>query len=117
MATVVSYQGLNASVMSSASLRKSRTNVSVFSGWIRLSRERVWTAASPTSVLSTNIVCRSGWSYPVWNFSATIRTPNSGSSNATAVWLSGKPFMPDSVNSRPASSTRPEKATSALVSA
>jgi hypothetical protein len=54
--------GRNASVMSSASLRKSSTNVSVFSGWIRLSRESVCTAASPTSTLSTNIVCRSGWS-------------------------------------------------------
>ncbi len=61
--------------MSSVSLRKSRTKVLSFSGWMRLRRERVWTAASPTSVLSTYIVCSSGWSKPVWNFSATIRTP------------------------------------------
>ena len=41
----------NASTMSSVSLRKSRMKVFSFSGWMRLSRERVWTAASPTSDL------------------------------------------------------------------
>ena len=61
-ATVASYQGSKASVIASASLRKSRTNVSVLSGWIRLSRDRVCTALSPTRGLSTNIVCNNGWS-------------------------------------------------------
>ena len=39
-ATVASYQGLKASVIASASLRKSSTKVSVLSGWIRLSRRQ-----------------------------------------------------------------------------
>ena len=42
-------------------------------GWVRLSRERVCTALTPPSFLSTYIVCSSGWSNPVWNLLATIR--------------------------------------------
>ena len=88
-----------------------------FSGWMRLRRESVWTAASPTSTLSTYIVCSSGWSKPVWNFSATISTPYSGVPNSSAVRLSGKPFMLDSVSGSPVpSSILPEKATSVLMS-
>ena len=43
-------------------------------GWMRFSRESVCTALRPVSTLSTYIVCSSGWSKPVWNFSATIST-------------------------------------------
>ena len=42
-------------------------------GWIRLSRDRVCTAASPVRVLSTYMVYSCGWSKPVWYFSATTR--------------------------------------------
>jgi hypothetical protein len=38
---------------------------------VRLSRDRVCTAASPVRVLSTYIAYSLGWSNPVWNFSAT----------------------------------------------
>jgi hypothetical protein len=41
-----------------------------FSGWIRLSRERVCTAVTPVSGLSTYIAHSSGWSNPVWYLSA-----------------------------------------------
>ena len=40
---------------------------------VRLSRERVCTAAIPVSVLLTYMVVSSGWSKPVWYFSATTR--------------------------------------------
>ena len=88
-----------------------------FSGWMRFSRDRVCTAASPTRALSTYIVCSSGWSNPVWNFSATISTPYSGVANSSAVRDSGKPFMLVSVSgvSVP-SSILPENATSVLMS-
>ena len=59
--------------MSSASLAKSSTMVSCFSGCVRLSRDSVCTALTPPSFLSTYIVCRSGWSNPVWNLFATTR--------------------------------------------
>ncbi len=86
---------------------------------MRLSRESVWTAARPTSVLSTYIVCSNGWSKPVWNFSATISTRYSELAElAPPCCDSGKPFMFDSVSGLPVpSSTVPEKATSALMSA
>ncbi len=38
-----------------------------------MSRDSVCTALTPPSFLSTYIVCRSGWSKPVWNLLATIR--------------------------------------------
>ena len=87
--------------------------MSVFSGGrIRFSRLSVCTAFRPVSTLSTYIVCSSGWSKPVWNFSATISTWYSSPPNRSAVSDSGKPFMPGSVNSSPSSSTLPENATS-----
>ena len=100
--------------MPSASLAKSSTIVSCFSGWVRLSRESVCTAFTPPSFLSTYIVCSSGWSNPVWNLFATIRNRYSGPSNVLAVRVSGIPFMPASVQGLPPSSTVPENATSAL---
>jgi hypothetical protein len=55
-------------------LRKSKTKVSVFSGWIRFSRDRVCTAARSVSTPSTYIVWIQWRIEPVWNFSATINT-------------------------------------------
>jgi hypothetical protein len=40
-----------------------------------VSRDRVCTALTPTSFLSTYMPHSLGWSKPVWYFSATIRTP------------------------------------------
>ena len=61
--------------MSSAWLAKSstRTSSTDFSGWMRLSRDSVCTAATPVSGLSTYIPHSSGWSKPVWYLSATTR--------------------------------------------
>ncbi len=116
-ATVTPWNCSNASTIVSVSLRKSSTNVRSFSGWIRFSRDSVCTAASPTSILSTYIVCSSGWSNPVWNFSATISSPYSGPANRSAVCDSGNPFMPCSVSGTPVpSSSLPENATSVLMS-
>ena len=86
--------------------------MSSFWGWIRFSRDSVWTAFTPSSFLSTNIVCRSGWSNPVWNFSATTRIRYSSDPNRSAVCDSGNPFMFGSVRSTPPSETVPENATS-----
>ncbi|CAM5662042.1 hypothetical protein SAURM35S_07664 [Streptomyces aurantiogriseus] len=70
-----SKYGRKASWMSSASLTKSRTARSAWDlrSAVRLRRESVCTAAMPVSVLLTYIVVRSGWSKPVWYFSATTR--------------------------------------------
>jgi hypothetical protein len=54
-------------------------------------------------VRSTYIVCRSGWSKPVWNLLATIRNRYSTRSNVFAVCASGKPFIPGSVYDPPPS--------------
>ena len=75
-----SKYGRNASWMSSASLTKSRT---ARSAWllrsaVRLSRDSVCTAEMPVSFLLTYIVVSSGWSKPVWYFSATTRMRYSG---------------------------------------
>ena len=80
MVAAVSKYGLNCSAMSAASLTKSSTNTSpcILSGWVRLSRDRVCTAATPLSGLSTYIVVSSGWSKPVWYFSATTSIRYSG---------------------------------------
>ena len=68
--------GSNAARMSSGLLAKSMTNVLRFCSppavrWVRLSRERVWTAVTPESFLSTYIAESRGWSKPVWNLLAT----------------------------------------------
>ena len=80
--------------MASASLAKSSTAVSFFSRCVRFSRESVCTAFTPPSFLSTYIVCKSGWSNPVWNLLATMRKRYSGSSNILAVWRSEKRVHP-----------------------
>ena len=43
-------------------------------GRIRFSRDSVCTAATPVSGLSTYIAHSSGWSNPVWYFSATTNS-------------------------------------------
>ena len=95
-------RGANAFWISSGSLAKSSTTVSSLFGQVRFSRDRVCTALTPPSFLSTYIVCRSGWSYPVWNLLATIRKRYSSRLKVSAVWVSpifssGVLFMPDSV--------------------
>ena len=92
-----SKKGSNAAWISSAGLVKSRTKVSVFPGWVRLSRDRVCTALTPESFLSTYIVCSSGWSKPVWYFSATTSTWYSSEANRFGSWASPKPFISGSV--------------------
>ncbi len=61
--------------MSVASLTKSSTARSawVLRSAVRFSRDKVWTAEMPVSDLLTYIVVSSGWSKPVWYFSATTR--------------------------------------------
>lgn len=73
--SVISYHGLNDAWMSSAAFTKStiRTSSWDFNRWVRFSRERVWTAATPVSGLSTYIAHSSGWPKPVWYLSATTR--------------------------------------------
>ena len=107
-ATVLPWYTANASPISSASLTKSITNVADLSGWMRLSLDRVCTAASPVRVLSTYMAASLGWSKPVWNFSATTMICHWSVSNRAAVWDSPKPLARDSVSP----STSPENATS-----
>src|SRR4051794_23356033 len=64
---------------------------------MRLSRESVCTALTPSSFLSTYMVCSSGSSKPVWYFSATMSSCPS-SWKRCLVWASGKPLSPASVN-------------------
>ena len=92
-----SKNGSNASWISSASLAKSSTNVSALPGCVRLSRDRVCTALTPASFLSTYIVCSSGWSKPVWYFSATTSTWYSSEANRLGSLPSPKPFIIGSV--------------------
>ena len=65
---VIGFEGVAGGV---GSLVKSNTAVPRFSGWVRLSRDKVCTAFTPPSFLSTYIVCSKGWSKPVWNLLAT----------------------------------------------
>ena len=83
---VRSNQGLNDSSIDSAELAKSSTRTSSWdlSGWMRLSRDSVCTAATPSSFLSTYMPHSSGWSNPVWNFSATTSSWYSSRSRAAA---------------------------------
>jgi restriction endonuclease S subunit len=60
--------------MSAGSLTKSSTNVSVLPRVVRFRRESVCTAWMPDKRLSTYMLCNSGWSKPVWYFSATSKT-------------------------------------------
>lgn len=96
-AVATSKNGRNASWISSAVFAKSRTNVSALSGWMRLSLESVCTAFTPASFLSTYIVCSSGWSKPVWYFSATTSTWNSSPANRLGSCASPNPFIIASV--------------------
>ena len=59
--------------MSSGLFTKSSTNGGAFPGATRFKRDSVCTACTPSSRLSTYIACSSGWSKPVWYFSATSR--------------------------------------------
>ena len=62
---------------------------------MRFRRESVCTAWMPASRLSTYIVCRSGWSKPVWYFSATSSTWYSCVANFSGSSFSRMPrFMP-----------------------
>ena len=91
-ATVLPWYTANASPISSASFTKSITNVADLSGWMRLSLDRVCTAASPVRVLSTYMAASLGWSKPVWNFSATTmichlwRSSTTRSVMTTTLW-------------------------------
>ena len=101
--------------MSSASFAKSSTIVPFFSGCVRLSRESVWTAFTPPSFLSTYIVCRSGWSKPVWNLFATIRKRYSGPlENLGRLASPRSRSSPTRCSHCPPSCTVPENATRAL---
>ncbi len=79
---------------------------------MRFNRDSVCTAARPVSVLSTYIVCKSGWSKPVWNLLATMSRRYGSPSNFAAVCDFGKPFMMNSVQSFSPSFTVPVKAAS-----
>ena len=108
-----SWYGSNACRMSSASLRKSSTKVSSFSGWMRFSRESVCTACEAGErLVDVHRVQQRLVEAGLELLGDDQHLVVGRRRTARAVCDSGKPFMFDSVNSTPCRrSTLPENAT------